>query len=77
MNRGSLGIRELKVKIQTELNPARANEPVVEKFGWQFRVRGQGHRGRNGWYLIRQTADFCRWELKYREPSPFSPTLSL
>ena len=39
MNRGSLGIRELNVKLQGELNPARPEEPVVEKFGWQFRVR--------------------------------------
>jgi exodeoxyribonuclease V alpha subunit len=39
MNRGSLGIRELNVRLQAELNPARADEPVVEKFGWQFRVR--------------------------------------
>ena len=37
MNRGSLGIRELNVRLQNELNPARADEPVVEKFGWQFR----------------------------------------
>ena len=39
MNRGSLGIRELNVRLQSELNPARPDEPVVEKFGWQFRVR--------------------------------------
>jgi len=39
MNRGSLGIRELNVKLQGELNPARQEETVVEKFGWQFRVR--------------------------------------
>jgi len=39
MNRGSLGIRELNVRLQNELNPARADEPVVEKFGWQFRPR--------------------------------------
>ena len=39
MNRGSLGIRELNVRLQTELNPARSDEPVVEKFGWQFRPR--------------------------------------
>jgi exodeoxyribonuclease V alpha subunit len=39
MNRGSLGIRELNLKLQGELNPARPEEPVVEKFGWQFRVR--------------------------------------
>ena len=39
MNRGSLGIRELNVRLQNELNPARPDEPVVEKFGWQFRLR--------------------------------------
>jgi exodeoxyribonuclease V alpha subunit len=39
MNRGSLGIRELNVKLQAELNPVRAEEPLVDKFGWQFRVR--------------------------------------
>jgi exodeoxyribonuclease V alpha subunit len=39
MNRGSLGIRELNVKLQSELNPARPEEPFVEKFGWQFRPR--------------------------------------
>jgi exodeoxyribonuclease V alpha subunit len=39
MNRGSLGVRELNVRLQNELNPARADEPLVEKFGWQFRPR--------------------------------------
>ena len=39
MNRGSLGVRELNVRLQNELNPARPDEPVVEKFGWQFRPR--------------------------------------
>jgi exodeoxyribonuclease V alpha subunit len=39
MNRGSLGVRELNVRLQTELNPPRPDEPVVERFGWQFRVR--------------------------------------
>jgi exodeoxyribonuclease V alpha subunit len=39
MNRGSLGIRELNVRLQTELNPPNPQEPSVEKFGWQFRVR--------------------------------------
>ena len=39
MNRGSLGIRELNVRLQNELNPVRADEPSVEKFGWQFRPR--------------------------------------
>jgi len=39
MNRGSLGIHELNARLQAELNPARPDEPMVEKFGWQFRVR--------------------------------------
>lgn len=39
MNRGSLGIRELNALLQNVLNPARPNEPWVEKFGWHFRVR--------------------------------------
>ena len=39
MNRGSLGIRELNVRLQAELNPARPGEPTLEKFGAQFRVR--------------------------------------
>ncbi len=39
MNRGSLGVRELNVRLQTELNPAGPSEPVVERFGWEFRVR--------------------------------------
>ena len=39
MNRGSLGIRELNARLQDTLNPVRANEPHIEKFGWQFRVR--------------------------------------
>jgi exodeoxyribonuclease V alpha subunit len=39
MNRGSLGVRELNIRLQNELNPARADEPLVEKFGWQFRLR--------------------------------------
>ena len=39
MNRGSLGIRELNIRLQNELNPQRPNEPNVEKFGCQFRIR--------------------------------------
>lgn len=39
MNRGSLGIRELNLRLQTELNPAKPEEPSVEKFGWRYRVR--------------------------------------
>ncbi len=39
MNRGLLGTRELNLCLQTELNPARPEEPFIEKFGWQFRLR--------------------------------------
>jgi exodeoxyribonuclease V alpha subunit len=39
MNRGSLGIRELNVRLQAELNPIQPDEPFVEKFGWQYRLR--------------------------------------
>ena len=38
MNRGSLGIRELNARLQTELNPPRPDQNSVEKFGVQFRV---------------------------------------
>ena len=39
MNRGSLGVRELNVALQQVLNPARAGEPVAERFGWRFQMR--------------------------------------
>jgi exodeoxyribonuclease V alpha subunit len=39
MNRGSLGARELNLQLQNALNPPRAGEPGVERFGWQFRLR--------------------------------------
>jgi exodeoxyribonuclease V alpha subunit len=39
MNRGSLGTRELNTRLQAELNPPRPEEPSVEKFGAQFRLR--------------------------------------
>jgi exodeoxyribonuclease V alpha subunit len=39
MHRGSLGVRELNVLLQRELNPRQNDEPVVERFGWQFRAR--------------------------------------
>ncbi|HTL59660.1 MAG TPA: ATP-dependent RecD-like DNA helicase [Candidatus Limnocylindrales bacterium] len=38
MNRGSLGVRELNLRLQAELNPPRHEEPMVEKFGSQYRV---------------------------------------
>jgi exodeoxyribonuclease V alpha subunit len=39
MNRGSLGIQELNVRLQAELNPPRPGEATVEKYGWQYRLR--------------------------------------
>lgn len=39
MNRGSLGIIELNRIIQDVLNPLDFNEPAIEKYGWQFRLR--------------------------------------
>ncbi|MGB8496169.1 MAG: ATP-dependent RecD-like DNA helicase [Candidatus Acidiferrum sp.] len=39
MNRGTLGVRELNSALQDVLNPVRAGEPVVERFGWRFRMR--------------------------------------
>jgi len=39
MNRGSLGIRELNLTLQSALNPPQPGDPVVEKFGWTFHLR--------------------------------------
>jgi exodeoxyribonuclease V alpha subunit len=39
MNRGSLGVRELNTALQQALNPSRAGELVVERFGWRFQMR--------------------------------------
>jgi exodeoxyribonuclease V alpha subunit len=38
MHRGLLGVRELNLRLQTELNPARQDQEFIERFGWQFRV---------------------------------------
>ena len=38
MNRGSLGARAMNVHLQDGLNRQRGGEPVVERFGWQFRL---------------------------------------
>lgn len=38
MNRGSLGVRELNLLLQRELNPRREHDAAVEKFGQEFRV---------------------------------------
>jgi exodeoxyribonuclease V alpha subunit len=39
MNRGSVGVRELNERLQGVLNPLRAGEPEIERFGYRFRVR--------------------------------------
>src|SRR6266436_93928 len=39
MNRGNLGARAMNVFLQDGLNPRHGDEPVVERFGWQFRLR--------------------------------------
>ncbi len=38
-NRGPIGARALNAALQATLNAARPDEPVTEKFGWQFRLR--------------------------------------
>jgi exodeoxyribonuclease V alpha subunit len=38
MNRGSLGVRELNLRLQAALNPTQPGQAFVEKFGSQFRV---------------------------------------
>lgn len=49
MNRGSLGVRELNARLQAELNPSGPADPVVERFGWQFRVRDKVIQTRNNY----------------------------
>ncbi len=39
MNRGPLGVHALNARLQETLNPSRAGEPSVEKYGIQFRPR--------------------------------------
>ena len=39
MNRGSLGVRELNLRLQAELNPPGTDEPTVERFGSKFHLR--------------------------------------
>jgi exodeoxyribonuclease V alpha subunit len=38
MQRGSIGARTLNVELQKALNPGNAGEPVVERFGYAYRV---------------------------------------
>ncbi len=49
MNRGSLGARSMNVLLQDRLNPPRADEPVVERFGWQFRLRDKVIQTKNNY----------------------------
>ena len=46
MNRGSLGVRELNVRLQNELNPAHADEPVRGEVRLAVPSPGQGARSR-------------------------------
>jgi exodeoxyribonuclease V alpha subunit len=47
MNRGSLGTRAMNALLQDALNPRRMEEPFVEKFGCQFRLRDKVIQTRN------------------------------
>jgi exodeoxyribonuclease V alpha subunit len=38
MQRGGVGARSLNVRLQRELNPGQAGDPVVERFGYTYRV---------------------------------------
>ncbi|MBP8259025.1 MAG: ATP-dependent RecD-like DNA helicase [Verrucomicrobia bacterium] len=39
MNRGALGMRELNLALQADLNPPASNEMPVQRFGWSFQLR--------------------------------------
>ena len=49
MNRGSLGTVQMNRILQESLNPKRNGDPVVEKFGWEFRVRDKVIQTRNNY----------------------------
>ena len=49
MNRGGLGTRQMNVLLQESLNPHRFGEPVVERFGTQFRLRDKVIQTRNNY----------------------------
>jgi exodeoxyribonuclease V alpha subunit len=49
MNRGSLGTVQMNRILQDSLNPKRNGDPVVEKFGWEFRVRDKVIQTRNNY----------------------------
>jgi exodeoxyribonuclease V alpha subunit len=69
MNRGSLGIRELNLSLQTELNPARTEEPMVEKFGWLFHLRDKVIQTENNYDARREVVPLL---VHYENVSPFS-----
>lgn len=37
----TMEVRELNTELQRSLNPARLGEPVAERFGWRFLIRGK------------------------------------
>lgn len=49
MHRGLLGVRELNVRLQESLNPARPDKPYVEKFGSRFQVGDRVIQTRNNY----------------------------
>jgi exodeoxyribonuclease V alpha subunit len=49
MNRSSLGTRHFNMLLQKALNPQRANEPVIETFGVQFRAGDKVIQTRNNY----------------------------
>jgi len=49
MNRGGLGTRQMNVLLQESLNPHRFGEPVVDRFGTQFRLRDKVIQTRNNY----------------------------
>ena len=49
MNRGGLGTRQMNILLQESLNPHRFGEPVVERFGTQFRLRDKVIQTRNNY----------------------------
>jgi len=38
MHRGLLGVRELNLRLQNELNGVQSDQEAIQKFGWQFKV---------------------------------------
>ena len=49
MNRGGLGTRQMNILLQESLNPHRFGEPVVDRFGTQFRLRDKVIQTRNNY----------------------------